>query len=65
MRDELEKLYKRLPKEKNFIFHSKQERIKFNPKMILLNELESLGKINMQLLENSLKNEFKIIIKKK
>ena len=65
MRDELEKLYKRRPKEKTFIFHSKQERIKFNSKMILLNELEALGKISMQLLENSLKKEFKIIVRKK
>lgn len=65
MRDELEKLYKRLPKKKTFIFHSKQERIKFNSKMILLNELEALGKINIQLLENNLKNEFKIIVTKK
>ncbi|MBM6875138.1 hypothetical protein [Fusobacterium mortiferum] len=64
MRDELEKFYRRLPREKTFIFNSKQERIKFNSKMIILNELESLGKVKLNLIENNLKNEFKVIVTK-
>ena len=64
MRDELEKFYKRLPKKKTFVFNSKQERIKFNSKMLILNELESLGRVRLNLIENHLKNEFKVIITK-
>ena len=56
-------IYDSLAEEEIILFTSKKERINFNKYMIYLNFLESIGKIEVKVLENYIKREWKIVIK--
>lgn len=62
--EKIKMIYDSLDKVEVLIFTSKEERIKFNKYMMYLNFLESLGKIQVRILENYIKREWKIIVKK-
>lgn len=62
--EKIKMIYDSLDKVEVLIFTSKEERIRFNKYMMYLNFLESLGKIQVRVLENYIKREWKIIVKK-
>lgn len=57
-------IYDSLAEEEIILFTSKKEKINFNKYMIYLNFLESIGKIEVKVLENYIKREWKIVVKK-
>lgn len=57
-------IYDSLAEEEIILFTSKKEKINFNKYMIYLNFLESIGKTEVKVLENYIKREWKIVVKK-
>lgn len=62
--EKIKMIYDSLDKVEVLIFTSKEERIRFNKYMMYLNFLESIDKIKVTILENYIKREWKIIVKK-
>ena len=62
--EKIKMIYDSLAEEEIILFTSKKERVNFNKYMMYLNFLESIGKIEVKVLENYIKREWKIIIKK-
>lgn len=58
-------IYDSLAEEEIILFTSKKEKINFNKYMIYLNFLESIGKIEVKVLENYIKREHSCILKNK
>lgn len=62
--EKIKMIYDSLAEEEIILFTSKKERVNFNKYMMYLNFLESVGKIEVKVLENYIKREWKIVVKK-